>query len=497
MRLGSRVEVVRGRRLGALGRRALPCLAILLAVLSVRGAERELVAEAPRGELALVGESRLRIDDARGVVRVRGGDEGVIRFLSTTVGDSSHEIPVTLTSDGTTLFVGGEGESVERDLWVAVPAGFTVAIEIDAGKVALSDVAAGISVRGKDVDLVVRRMEGDLEVAIEGGAVRGSAVIGDVDVSGGSLVVDLSEVDGGVDLTAQDSQVRVVTVGGGADLRVVNTPVVLGPITGSLTLDARGGTAEIQGLRGGGEFHLEGTPLTVTDSEGVVTADTDAEVRLENIAGEGGAVHVRGMGSRVRGFGIKTSLDVVTDNAGVVLENVDGRVGIQGSGLDVRLKSMHGELALALSGSGVDIENASAAVSVHNEMGDVLIRDTRDTVVVRNRLGNVSVRQAQGAVEIEVQDGDVDVEWTAVPRSRNSLVRTENGDVDLTIAGTAGWRIDARTRRGRIASDHPDVRVSDDGEFASSVARGARGVTLKVDCDGDLSIHSGGTAPSR
>lgn len=455
-----------------------------------------MVAETARGELAVIGESRLRIEGARGVVRMRGCEEGILRFASTAVGDDKRELPVTLLSDGVTLFAGsGEAaEPVERDLWVAVPPGFGVTIEIDGGQVALSDVQADFSVRGKGVNLIARRVEGTLEIDIQGGSARLSDVGGGVDLSGAGLEVELLGVSGDVDLSLQKSRVGGGTFGGAAVVRVVDSVVKLGSIEGTLTLEATGGSAEVEALRAGGELHLEGTPLVVKDSEGVIAAETDAEVRLENLE-EGGAVQIRGLGAQVRGVGIKTSIDVQTSDAAVVLESVDGRARIEGSGLDVRLKLMRGELGLVLSNSGVDIEAASAKVSVENDVGEVVIRGSQDTVTVRNQIGNVSVAEAEGPVEVEVDEGDVNVEWLAMPRSGDSLLRTDYGNVDVTIAGRGGgWQLDARSRRGKVYSDHPDVHVTDNGEFASSVVRGAPGARLKIDCGGDVSIH-GASAP--
>ncbi len=454
-------------------------------------AEPKLLARRADGQLEIGNESRLKIAGVRGTIRVKAGPPGQLRFLSTTPGDSPEDLPVELWSEGRRLWLQapeGEGER-PRELWVALPVELAVEIALDDSSLTLSDLEGGVEVAGTRLELSVLNVGGPVELELLAGTLKARRLSGDLALTGEKLAAEVSTVGGDVLLTLRDSRVGLSQVQGLVEGRVERTELTLEQLHGALRLEAEGGRVSATQLIAGGELRLAETPLALTGARGSVSIEGDAEMQLRD---NSGALIVRSFGGPVLGGGNSGALDVEADGTRVSLEGGTGTVDVRGRGLEVGLTGIGGAIALRLSGSSASVEDAQADVDIDSEFGEVTVDGSSKDVRVKSRYGDVLIANANGAVEVDADTPRVEVAWASMSRNKNSTIKNTGGDVTVRLPSRGGCRLTAASRSGRIESEHPDVRVSEDREHASGLINRTQRPTLTIESDGDIYLRRGG-----
>ncbi|MFF0479025.1 DUF4097 family beta strand repeat-containing protein [Streptomyces sp. NPDC004284] len=191
------------------------------------------------------------------------------------------------------------------------------------------------------------------------------------------------------------------------------------------------------------------------------------------------------------------------DVDGVRVERqVDGWV-FMGSGPEASWKLVDGRLTLRV---GCDAVAASCggvhriqvprgvAVTVEDDDGDITAEGFATPLKVRTDDGDVRVREVGGEVDVVSKDGDVSVEGSV--GSPSVVVRSDDGDVKVTLAAVPR-KVDVVTKDGDVAvavpkGEYEASGVSDDGDVRMDVplrAGSGHVVRLRSD-DGDLRLRT-------
>lgn len=286
-------------------------------------------------------------------------------------------------------------------------------------------------------------------------------------------------------------------------------------VIGSETAEVRvTGRKSIQALNRteAGAAH-EKTPLEFTAAGNVVTLRTwhekagDARVRsnIEITAPKGASLEVRGRDLDVDAADLEGTVDVVSDKAGVRLQNIGGKVRADLRGSDIiRGFDIRGDIELKGRGRDIELENVTGQVTINGSYsGETVLRrvakpvrfdssvtnirfdglpgemrlslnnisaqNVTGPVEVRTRSKDVELAEVAGAVKVETERGDVAVRQSTGPKAPIE-VEVRSGNIDLAVPAGAAFTLNAETSRGAVVNDfNPGLKETES----------ERGATLK------------------
>lgn len=284
-------------------------------------------------------------------------------------------------------------------------------------------------------EVLVRRIDGDLDAAQLDALLLVQRVDGDVELDG-VAVCDLVHVGGDLEAYGGGS-LRVQTVDGDVELRDYVEQPVVGHVSGDLEATDLPGL----GVRG--------------SVSGDVTLEHCGEVLL--VGTIGGDLHAEG--------------SVVTVRASSI-------------GGDARISSVRGA-TLAAVGGDLRVESASDGLEVSSVGGDVSIRGAGGAVRFSTVGGDLTVEDAPGGIIARRVGGDAELD-TPLGAGAEYVVRA-SGDITLRVRGDVNARFVAQTSGGEIRTRLPlTVERGRRRNLVGVIGRGDATVTLHS--DGDISI---------
>jgi DUF4097 and DUF4098 domain-containing protein YvlB len=466
----------------------LGCLLLLVSLTGTTGAmaELQLFSQEAGGILDLEGRTRLEVQGFNGVVSVRASKPGELRYQARGRTNRREERPIDLWLDERTMrFVPNAAAPDEPlILEIAVSAGVSTSIELSGSSVRVSSLGGPLDIRGSDLEVDVRTVDGQVELALDGGSVLLQDIADQVEVEGKNLELRLQEIKGYITLDLENSNVRVIAAEESVSGDLVQSQFNAAGVLGRLELSAEGGQIEMNAIRGGCELELDDTPLVLTETGGVMEIDTNAEVRFQDL---GGRLNVRSFGGAVRGSGAK-SVNISTHGAEVNLSSVQNETRVEGDDLIVILQQIQGDLTVRTTSSAVRIEAAEGLVDVVNELGDTTIKGAKQMVKLASRNGNVLVEELSGPIELKADGDRVDVAWTAVAKDQDCRVENESGDVWLRFPPRWAGTLNAEAPYGRVESDIAGVTVTDDETRAVGVMQRMQRPRIEVKAGGNLHL---------
>lgn len=260
----------------------------------------------------------------------------------------------------------------------------------------------------------------------------------------------------------------------------VRVPSVGGSSHADLSIDLpRGVTVMVTSDRGDVKVSAMHAPVTVSSNHGNV-----------DLSGLTGAV-VTHMQNDDANFSAHSVTGTVT---------MDGRVG------DVNVSDVHGDVSLdgAISGAS-HLERVDGSVRFHTHRTDFQMarldgKIDMDTgsdlsadqlmgpVILNTKDRNITLERVEGNVQIANSNGSVRL-TSAAPLGTIDVVN-KRGSVDVGVPASAGFVVDASTRRGEISNDFSLAKEGreDSPELRGTVGRG--GVSVHVDTtDGDVKLR--------
>lgn len=180
----------------------------------------------------------------------------------------------------------------------------------------------------------------------------------------------------------------------------------------------------------------------------------------------------------------------------------EGEVTVQGVTAGVDVRTVDGPVRLSRVGGGVRVRTVEGPVSVDGVSGRVVVRGVDDAVRVSGaRDAAIDVETVDGdvflddveadAVDASTVDGDVRFSGPLLPGGVYRLV-THDGDVTVTVAGSADARVRVSTFDGSFDSDFPIVVERFRGGEVLSFTLGEGRAELHMEAfDGEIRLRRG------
>ena len=267
------------------------------------------------------------------------------------------------------------------------------------------------------------------------------------------------------------------------------------------------------------EIHIRNNQDRVTN--GRVRLSADMEITVP----KGASVEAHGIYGDFDINGVAGSVDIISDNAGVRLQDIGGDTRIdlrrsdvvratgvkgafelKGRGGDVDLQDMQGQVTISGAYSGVlEFRNLAKPLRFQGEnttlgverlpgdlrmaLGDMTGSNLVGPITLSTRSRDVQLSNFANSVDINVDRGDITLHPVALPLARIEA-QTRSGNVDLAIPANAKFDLSATTSHGEINNDFgAPLRMEEQGR--GSALRGSNGgatVTLHSD-HGDVTVR--------
>lgn len=192
---------------------------------------------------------------------------------------------------------------------------------------------------------------------------------------------------------------------------------------------------------------------------------------------------------------VNGSVDIVSDNAGVRLQNIGGNVRIdtrrsdvvrvvsakgtvdlKGRGNDLELQDIGGQVVVsAMYGGTVEFRNLAKPVrydsgptqfnaeavpgDVRLTLSDFTASNLVGPVRLQARSKDVNINGFTQGLELSLDRGDIQVR-PGGPTVPKIDVRTHSGDIDLALPDKAKVQLEATTERGEVTNDYNDALTS-------------------------------------
>ena len=206
----------------------------------------------------------------------------------------------------------------------------------------------------------------------------------------------------------------------------------------------------------------------VTDLNGDIDiVSDDAGVRIQNVVGN---VHVdTRTGDIVRCTTVKGNVDIKGHGQDVELEKVSGPVEVNGrySGV-ISLR----ELGKTVHVDGMDTELTLEKLpgQVRLERGTLNVQSAEGPVVVNGKSTDVEVSGFNDSLIVQVDKGDIDLRPGKLPLAKMKI-RTRSGNIDLAVPDAAKFDLVASTSHGDVQNEF--------GEPLKQVSYGNNGSKLE------------------
>jgi len=247
----------------------------------------------------------------------------------------------------------------------------------------------------------------------------------------------------GADRANQDSPFEITGEGNELTIRT-NQDHISGKqrITDDMEITVpKGATIEAHGRLG---------DFDVSDVTGNVEIVSDnAGVRLQNIGGEV-KVDLR-KSDIIRAVGVKGPVDLKGHGADVELQDIDGQVTIAGTYSGV-IQFRNISKPLRFNGQQTDLNIERLPGQVRMALGDFTATNLVGPVRLNTRSRDVHISDFTNALEVSVERGDVELRPGKLPLARMD-VHVNFGDVELKLPSAAKFDLTATTNRGETYTD--------------------------------------------
>jgi DUF4097 and DUF4098 domain-containing protein YvlB len=310
--------------------------------------------------------------------------------------------------------------------------------------------------------------------------------------------------------------VKVVIDSFRGDARITGTDALEVTVAGHKTIRAFDEGEADRGNRSTPvEMVREGDTLVIRCNQNKASGHSQINTNLQITVPRGASIEANGRNGDFDVSDVAGNVDIVSENAGVRIQNVDGNVKVDTRRSDViRCTGVKGSVELKGRGSDVELEKIAGQVSVLGDYsGNVVMRDLakplrlegmQTTLIVprlpgqvRYERGSLSVENAEGPVQVEarasdveisgftdslqvsVDKGDIDLRPTRLPLAKMN-VRTRSGNIDLAVPEAAKFALKASTEHGDVQNEF--------GEQLKQASYGSGGAILEGQVGGGPSL---------
>lgn len=350
---------------------------------------------------------------------------------------------VRLTTNREELERGQPEVGFETHLELSVPAGTSVVVRNEHGRVEVADVAAA-DVTGSFEPMRLERVAGRAQVR---------ARHADVHVSG---------VAGALSLSARHGLARVEDVQGACTAEVEHGDASFQRV-GPLSLQAAHGDVTVQAVRGDLEVRAVHTAISADEVQGQARVETSyRDVQVRRVTGE---ARLKADHGNIEASDVEGPLSAEASFDDVVLERVGGPVDVRVAHGGVRATGLRKGGRITASGEAVTVERFGGPLEVETQRADVELQPAQaltDALLARTSFGDIRLHVPEGSrmsLEAATPRGELTVDVPGLSLTRES-------------GGHATGRLGGGTNQVRLVADHGDVHVASSiGAVAEAPAR--------------------------
>ena len=198
------------------------------------------------------------------------------------------------------------------------------------------------------------------------------------------------------------------------------------------------------------EAHGRYGDFDITDVGGNVEIVSDnAGVRLQNIGGEV-KIDLR-KSDIIRAINVKGPVDLKGHGADIELQDIDGQVTIAGTYSGV-IQFRNISKPLRFNGQQTDLDIEKLPGQIRMALGDFTANNLVGPVRLTTRSRDVHISDFTNSLELSVERGDVDLRPGKLPIAKMD-VHVHFGDVEVSLPAAAKFDLTATTARGDTYSD--------------------------------------------
>ncbi|MBI2333505.1 MAG: DUF4097 family beta strand repeat protein [Chloroflexi bacterium] len=276
--------------------------------------------------------------------------------------------------------------------------------------------------------------------------------------------------------------VAVSDIQGDADLTTDFGDLFVENLDGSLSMDTNNGDAQIKSVDASGkdvviDSSFGDITLEQVKSRGITVTSSNGKITFTNVRATGDVFTKSSFGDINFENGSAATLTLDSDNGRIEVTKFDIKkeLGIDNSFGDIVLTS-------ATAGS----------YDIHTSNGNLTIDGVKGTLKAYTDFGDIEIINARSVVlELDTNNGNIDFSGSLGEGPHN--IRTDFGDVTLSIPDDSNLSVDLTTEFGDITSDIP-ITVTltgdlKDNEQTGSINEGGGLLTIDTN-NGDIHIKA-------
>jgi DUF4097 and DUF4098 domain-containing protein YvlB len=166
----------------------------------------------------------------------------------------------------------------------------------------------------------------------------------------------------------------------------------------------------------------------------------------------------------------------------------------------VRLSGSFDSIRLSAIAKGVSFQSSRTDMQLARLDGDLIMasgelraKSLTGPFRIATRSKDIYIEDITGEVRVQDRNAEIDIRTDKLPLS-NIEVDNDNGRIHLILPPNASFQLDARTLRGDIESDFPQVKIEEghrESRATGAVGSGGAQVRLKTE-HGDIEIRKTG-----
>ena len=206
----------------------------------------------------------------------------------------------------------------------------------------------------------------------------------------------------------------------------------------------------------------------------------------------GGSAKISLEKGSIRASKIAGDLDIDGRIDNVTVDEVAGAVHLTGDFFeDMRLSKIAKTVTFKSSRSDMEIASVPGDLEISSDSvrGNQLTGPSR----VNTRSKDIHLEGVSGDLQVDNSNGDVEVTAAGKLPVGKMNISGKHGDITLTLPSSAGFQIDATTRKGTITSDFSALKIdqtNDSSRVSGTVGNGASKLQINTDT-GDIRIAKG------
>ncbi len=280
------------------------------------------------------------------------------------------------------------------------------------------------------------------------GEVSVSGVTGTVDIQNDFGDVTVDNIEGAVSVNTNSGEVNATAIEAGS---------------GNISLDSQFGAITLK--------NANGNDVTIDSNSGKIT--------LSEVRAKGDVTSQTDFGNTSFENGSAASLNIGTNSGAVTLTKVQVSKGI-------KVDDQFGD---------IDLDQANgASYDLHTNSGSITVDGAKGKLTAHTEFGNIEIRNAV-AVTVDISTNSGTVEFAGSLGAGPHNVKSDFGQIDITIPADTKLNVDLSTDFGKIKSDLPITVTltetsNDNGDqIAGSINGGGDLLTMETN-SGGVNIHT-------